>query len=201
MGLLANQYYKLALLWRRRLARLHGVGLGRHVWLASGVDFNLGAEFKRSLRGNGRAGVIELGDENWIERGAVLWAFGGGIRLGSRVFVGPRATIYGHGGVEIGEWSMISMGAVILSSSHTIPAMERSMRWEADELRPTKIGRDVWIGANAVVLGGITLADGVVVGAGSVVTRDVEPGVIVAGVPARQVRKREDRSSAGECRV
>ena len=175
---------------------MQGVQLGRHVWLASGVDFNLGGQFKRSLRNNGPCGQIELGDEAWIERGAVLWAFGGSIRLAPRVFVGPHSTIYGHGGVEIGEWTMISMGAVILSSNHTIPAMERSMRWEADELRPTKIGRDVWIGANAVVLGGITLGDGAVIGAGAVATRDVEPGTIVAGVPARPVRKREHRSRA-----
>jgi maltose O-acetyltransferase len=65
------------------------------------------------------------------------------------------------------------------------------MRWEPDVLLPTKIGRDVWIGANAVVLGGVTIGDGAVVAAGSVVTKDVEPGAIVVGNPARLVRRRE----------
>ena len=60
-----------------------------------------------------------------------------------------------------------------------------------DELLPTKIGRDVWIGANAVILGGVTIGDGAVVAAGAVVTKDVEAGAIVAGVPARLLRKRE----------
>ncbi len=189
--LVANQYYKLALAWRRRLARMHGVTLGRHVWLAAGVDLNLSGQFKRTLREGGAAGQIRLGDESWIERNAVLWAFGGSIRLGQRVFVGPHATIYGHGGVEIGEWTMVSMGATILSSNHTIPPMDRCMRWEPDELRPTKIGRDVWIGAHAVILGGTTLGDGVVVGAGSVVSGEVPAGHVVAGVPARLLRKRE----------
>jgi acetyltransferase-like isoleucine patch superfamily enzyme len=196
VDLLANQVFKLQLLMRRWLAAFHGVVLGRDVWLAGGVDFNLGGQFKRSLRNNGPCGCIELGEESWIERGAILWAFGGSIRTGPRVFVGPHAAIYGHGGVEIGEWSMVSMNAVILSSNHTIPAMDRSMRWEPDALRPTRIGRDVWIGANAVILGGVTIGDGVVVGAGTVVTRDVESGTIVAGVPARPVRKREQRRSA-----
>lgn len=191
MAFFSNQLFKLALAWRRRLAVMQGVALGRHVWLAGGVDFNLGGGFKRSLRNNGPSGVIELGDEDWIEHGAVLWAFGGAIRLGQRVFVGPHAVIYGHGGVEIGEWSMVSMGAVILSSNHTIPAMDRAMRWEPDELRPTKIGRDVWIGANAVILGGATLGDGVVVGAGSVVRGEVPAGHVVAGAPAKFVRERE----------
>jgi acetyltransferase-like isoleucine patch superfamily enzyme len=186
----ANQIFKLALAWRRRLARMQGAQLGSQVWLASGIDFNLGGQFKRSLRNNGPSGGIELGDETWIERGAVLWAFGGSIKLAPRVFVGPHAAIYGHGGVEIGEWSMVSMNAVILSSNHRIPGMDRCMRWEPDELRPTRIGRDVWIGANAVILGGVTLGDGVVVGAGSVVTRDCEPGAVVTGSPAKCLRER-----------
>lgn len=194
MSTITNQIYKITLAWRRRRAALHGVALGRQVWLAADVDFNIGGEFKRSLRDSGRPGVIDLGDEVWIERGAVLWAYGGSIRLASRAFVGPRAVIYGHGGVEIGEWSMVSMGAVILSSNHAIPAMDRAMRWEPDELRPTKIGRDVWIGANAVVLGGVSIGDGAVVGAGSIVTRDVERGAIVAGNPARLVRRRGEHA-------
>jgi acetyltransferase-like isoleucine patch superfamily enzyme len=197
VNLLANQVFKLRLLMRRRLAALHGVALGRNVWLAGGVDFNVGGQFKRSLRSNGPCGRIELGDESWIERGAVLWAFGGSIRAGARVFVGPHAAIYGHGGVEIGEWSMVSMNAVILSSNHTIPTMDRSMRWEPDELRPTKIGRDVWIGANAVVLGGVTIGDGAIVGAGSVVSRDVEMAAVVAGNPARCLRMRPSGGGEG----
>ena len=55
---------------------------------------------------------------------------------------------------------------------------------------PTKIGRDVWIGANAVILGGVTIGDGAVVAAGAVVTKDVEAGAIVAGVPAKVVKRR-----------
>jgi maltose O-acetyltransferase len=66
------------------------------------------------------------------------------------------------------------------------------MRWEKDVLLPTKIGRDVWIGANAVILGGITIGDGAVVAAGAVVTNDVERGVIVAGNPAREMRRRKN---------
>lgn len=197
MDVLTNQFFKLRLAVRRRLAAWHGVVLGDSVWLAGGIDFNLGGQFKRSLRRNGPAGRIELGDEAWIERGAVLWAFGGAIGLGRRVFVGPHAVIYGHGGVEIGEWSMVSMGAVILSSNHTIPPMDRSMRWEADELRPTRIGRDVWIGANAVVLGGVTVGDGAVIGAGSIVSRDVGPGCVVAGNPAGTLRTRPSVSGEG----
>lgn len=188
---IANQMLKFAWAWRRWLAGARGVQLGAGVCLAPGVDFNLTGRFKQTLRGSEPRGTIEIGDENWIERGAVLWAFGGSIKTAPRVFFGPYVTIYGHGGVEIGEWSLISMHATILSSNHTIPAMGRCIRWEKDLLLPTKIGRDVWIGANAVVLGGVTIGDGAVVAAGAVVTKNVESGAVVAGSPARLLRKRE----------
>jgi acetyltransferase-like isoleucine patch superfamily enzyme len=191
MALLVDQLMKAAWALRRRVARAQGVNLGKGVCLAPDVDFNLTGRFKQTLRGSQPRGAIEIGDENWIERGAVLWAFGGSIKTAPRVFVGPYATIYGHGGVEIGEWSLISMHATILSSNHTVPAMDRCIRWEKDLLLPTKIGRDVWIGANAVILGGVTIGDGAVVAAGAVVTKDVELGAIVAGNPARLIRRRE----------
>jgi acetyltransferase-like isoleucine patch superfamily enzyme len=150
-------------------------------------------------------GALVAGRFCEINQGAELNPFGGSIRLADRVWIGPYVVIYGHGGVDIGEWTMVSMHATIVSSNHAIPGMDRCMRWEKDELLPTKIGRDVWIGANAVILGGVTVGDGAVVAAGAVVTKDVEPGAVVAGVPARLVRKREEsgigRREAGEGRA
>jgi acetyltransferase-like isoleucine patch superfamily enzyme len=59
-----------------------------------------------------------------------------------------------------------------------------------DVLKPTKIGKDVWIGANAVILGGVTIGNGCVIGAGSVVTKDLPPYSVAMGVPAKVVRSR-----------
>jgi len=92
--------------------------------------------------------------------------------------------------VEIGEQSLISMHCTILSSNHGVPPLGKLIRDTVDKLLPTKIGRDVWIGANAVILGGVTIGEGAVVAAGAVVNRDVEAGAVVAGVPARIVRNR-----------
>lgn len=185
-----NQFGKAALAWRRRVAAAQGVVFGSNLRLAPGVDFNPGGAFKNSFRLKPPRGRIVLGDSVWIERGAVLWAFDGSIRLGRNVYLGPYTTIYGHGGVEIGEDSLVSMKVTIVSSNHGVPPEGGSIRKAPDELLPTKIGRDVWIGANAVVLGGVTIGDGAVIAAGSVVHRDVAPGTIVAGVPARVVKRR-----------
>ena len=190
MSVLTNQIFKLLLAWRRAMARAQGVELGSNVRLAAGLDFNLGGGFKNSLRSPNSTGHIVLGDGSWIERGAVLWVFDGKINCANNVYLGPYVTVYGHGGVEIGSDTLVSMHATILSSNHAIPPIDQKIREQPDELLPTKVGRDVWIGANAVILGGVTVGDGAVVAAGAVVNRDVEAGAIVAGVPAREVRRR-----------
>lgn len=137
-------------------------------------------------------GVLEIAAKCELNQGVELNAFGGSIRIAHRVWLGPYVVIYGHGGVEIGESTLVSMHCTILSSNHALPPMGTLIRDVPDELRPTKIGRDVWIGANAVILGGVTIGEGVVVAAGAVVTKDVEAGAVVAGVPARLVRRREN---------
>jgi len=98
--------------------------------------------------------------------------------------------IYGHGGVEIGDQSLVAMHCCILSSEHTVPARPEIIRNQPDRLLPTRIGRDVWLGAGVKVLGGVTIGDGCVVGAGAVVTGNLAPYSIAVGVPARVVSQR-----------
>jgi acetyltransferase-like isoleucine patch superfamily enzyme len=135
-------------------------------------------------------GRVEVADSCELNQGVELNPFGGSIRLARRVWLGPYVVIYGQGGVEIGEQTLVSMHCTILSSNHGVPPLGKLIRETADELLPTKIGRDVWIGANAVILGGVTIGEGAVVAAGAVVNRDVAAGAVVAGVPARIVRNR-----------
>jgi len=191
MNLLVNQMYKLKLVWRRFLAGRKGAELGQSIRLGPDVDFNLGGGHRNTLRPDGAKGRIRIGDQGWIEKGAVLWAFDGSICMGANAFLGPYVTIYGHGGVEIGDQTLISMHASILSSDHAIPERAKLVRHCQDVLKPTKIGKDVWVGANAVVLGGVTIGDGCVVGAGAVVTKDLPAYSVAVGVPARIVRSRD----------
>lgn len=136
------------------------------------------------------AGELSAGPRLWLENGVVLDAWGGRIALGTDVFIGPYAVIYGHGGVEIGDACLISMHCRIVSSNHTVPPLGTTIRSQPDVLLPTRIGRDVWLGAGATVLGGVTIGDGCVVGAGAVVTSDLPAGSIAVGVPARIVGRR-----------
>jgi len=133
---------------------------------------------------------VDVGAGCDLRAGVDLSPFGGSIRLGRHVFVGAYVVIYGHGGVEIGDHSLISMHCCVVSSNHTIPGRDALIRNSPDILLPVKIGRDVWLGAGVTVLGGVTIGDGCVVGAGSVVTNDLPPYTIAAGIPARVVRER-----------
>jgi acetyltransferase-like isoleucine patch superfamily enzyme len=135
-------------------------------------------------------GILEIGDFCNLNQGVEVNPFGGSIVVAENVWIGPYVIIYGHGGVVIGKNTLISMHCTVLSSNHVIPPLGKNIRDHADELRPTSIGSDVWIGANAVILGGVTLANSSIVAAGAVVTNDVPEGSIVAGVPAREINRR-----------
>ena len=163
---------------RRLRLRARGLALAPDARLASGLVLRPGYRA-------GRPGSLVVGAGSQLDTGVVLDAWGGSIAVGANVFIGPYAVVYGQGGVEIGDGCLVSMHCRILSSEHTIPPLGRGIRAEPDILKPTRLGRDVWLGAGVTVLGGVRIGDGCVVGAGAVVTRDLPAGSIAVGVPAR----------------
>lgn len=111
----------------------------------------------------------------------------GNITVGKITTPGMSPNIYVNGlnGVVFGDNVYIGPGAKIISANHD----ERDYRRHIPG-KPVRIGNNVWIGANAVILPEVTIGDNVIVGAGAVVTADVPPDVIVAGNPARVIREK-----------
>ena len=109
--------------------------------------------------------------------------FGFNISLGRDVFLNFGCVILDVVTVEIGDGTQIGPAVQIYAADHPRDAEARRSGLEFG--RPVRIGRNVWIGSGAIVLPGVTIGDDAVVGAGSVVTRDVPPGSRVAGNPAR----------------
>ena len=115
------------------------------------------------------------------------------IRAGvnGRVFIGDYcainsfAKLFGHGGIEIDNYAQIGPGALITTTGHDYKDF-----LEAD-FKPVKIGKWAWVGACATVLAGITIGDRSVIGAGSIVTRDIPPNCVAVGNPAKVIRKHE----------
>lgn len=95
------------------------------------------------------------------------------------------------GGVFIGARTLIGYRTQILSSNHTIPPLGEHFPISGDVHLPVNIMNDVWIGANCIITPGITIGEGAVVAAGSVVTKDVLSNSIVGGVPAKLIKMRQ----------
>lgn len=113
-----------------------------------------------------------------------------GIRAGRNLMINAGAFVYGRGGIGFGDHVMIGPNAVIVSSQHRFDDPTIEMVFQGHKTDFVDIGSDVWIGANAVILPGVKVADGTVVSAGAVVTRDTEPYSIVGGIPAAKIAMR-----------
>lgn len=112
--------------------------------------------------------------------------YGFNIKLGAGVFINFNCVILDVVEVSIGDRTQIGPCVHIYSADHPRDANVRKAGLELG--RPVHIGRDVWIGGNAVILPGVTVGDNAIIGAAAVVTRDVPIGVTVVGNPARIVR-------------
>ena len=115
------------------------------------------------------------------------------ISLGHHVRLNTMAYLDGSGGITIGDHVGIGPGAQIYSINHVYQAVDRLYEEQGYEFGEVIIEDDVWVGGGAVILAGVKVGRGSVVAAGAVVTKDTEPYSVVAGVPARVVRRREDR--------
>ena len=112
-------------------------------------------------------------------------AYGLDIRVGRRVFINQCCTLYDMGGVNIADLVMIGPNVNIITTGHPLPPSERRAYVEA---KPIFIEQNVWIATGATIIGGVTVGENSVVAAGAVVTKDVPPNSLVAGVPARVIR-------------
>lgn len=108
------------------------------------------------------------------------------IQIGENFYAGYNCTILDMAQVIIGDNCMIGPNTGIYTAGHSIEPKDRNRSGYAI---PIKIGNDVWIGGSCVILPGVTVGDNSVVAAGSVVTRDVPANTIVAGNPAKEIKK------------
>jgi maltose O-acetyltransferase len=113
--------------------------------------------------------------------------YGFNIRLGADVFLNFNCVILDVVSVEIGDGAQIGPAVQIYAADHPRdPALRRA---GLEFGRPVRIGRHAWVGGGAIILPGVTIGDEAVIGAGSVVTRDVATGATVAGNPARLISR------------
>jgi len=135
-----------------------------------------------------RAILIDLfgagGDSVWMQP-PFYCDYGANIHLGTRVFFNFNCIVLDVCDVRIGDFTLFGPGVQILTPMHPFDA---ALRRRQEFGKPIAIGSDVWVGGGALILAGVTIGSRSVIGAGSVVTRDIPDDVIAAGNPCRGIR-------------
>ena len=131
--------------------------------------------------------VFSLGDYSVIESFACINNAVGDVIIGDHTRVGLHNTIIGP--VDIGSHVNLAQGITVTALNHNFSDANKRIDEQGVSTSPVKIEDDVWIGANAVILPGVTIGEHCVVAAGAIVTKDVPPHSLVAGVPAKVIKK------------
>ncbi len=114
------------------------------------------------------------------------------IRVGSRSTIPNSSVIDGRGGLTIGDDCLLGFENIILTSTHAADRVDVSVIDQGMVSAPVFIGDDVWTGCRVVILPGVRIGSHAVIGAGSVVTKDVPDWAVAAGIPAKFIRDRRD---------
>jgi acetyltransferase-like isoleucine patch superfamily enzyme len=176
-------YERNALPWNR--ARIHWELMRR------------GAFARWPLEGNVlealREGRLEVGEGVLFEPGVWITAPDGArVRIGEGTFLNRNVMIASHELVEIGAHCMLANGCFVSDAGHRFDDPELPITWQGFETKgPTRIGANCWLGANVVVTSGVSIGERSVIGAGSIVTKDIEAFSIAAGAPAKVIRRVE----------
>ncbi len=144
---------------------------------------------QKAIRRAFASGFAEsIGKNANIERKAII---GRHIVLGDNSSIGPNAQV--PDGTTIGDNVMMARDVLIYTVNHRYDRFDIPMNKQGiTEINPVKIEDDVWIGARAIILDGVTIGTGAIVAAGAIVTKDVPPYAIVGGNPAKVIKYRKE---------
>lgn len=159
---------------------------GRKIHM-NGISF-IGKNVKIEI---GPLAHLHLDRWSWIGNGTKIRVHGGEVRIGAKSVLGEEVTFSAYEQISIGRECVIADRVMFIDFDHIIDDVEQPIRKQGIYSRPVRVGNDVWIGYGACILRGVTVGDGAVIGTNAVVTKDVPPGAIVGGVPARILRMRE----------
>ncbi|MGB3691145.1 MAG: DapH/DapD/GlmU-related protein [Spirulinaceae cyanobacterium] len=160
--------------------RTYLISLGNRAYIRSGANLEVLAENS----------AIVIGEKATIERGADIRAYAGGsIRIGDRTFIGPYTCLNGRN-VRIGQDCLIGHHCGIFAGNHIFKDAQRKINQQGSSFQGIVIEDDCWLGSGVKILDGVTVGKGSVIGAGTVVTKNVAPYSVAVGVPAEVVAHR-----------
>lgn len=188
-----------------RLDGLAAIETGVRLRFASNIRLGHGVYLDSGAYLHACPNGIHIGSNTLVMHGAVLHVYNfrglpnAGIRIGTDCLIGEYSVIRGQGGVTIGDRVYTSPFTQIMAVNHVFSDPTRSFIEQGITAQGIVIEDDVWLGAGAIVTDGVRVGKGAVVAAGAVVTKDVPPHTVVAGVPARPI-KTIDGTNTGQQR-
>ncbi|MDJ0753634.1 MAG: acyltransferase [Ardenticatenaceae bacterium] len=168
---------------------------GVRLRFAENISLHHGAYLDQGSYLHACAHGITIGKSSLIMHGAVLHVYNfrdlprAGIWIGENCLIGEYSVIRGQGGVKIGNRVYASPFSQIIAVNHVFDDPDRSFIEQGITAEGITIEDDVWLGASCVITDGVHIGEGAVVAAGAVVTKDVPPHTVVAGVPARPLKQ------------
>jgi acetyltransferase-like isoleucine patch superfamily enzyme len=176
-------YERNNLPWNR--ARIHWHFMRREAFVRWPVHGNVLEAFEE--------GRLEIGAHTLLEPNVWITMPGDArVRIGSGTFLNLNNMVAAVESVEIGDHCMFANGCFITDGNHRFDDPDTPVPYQGFTTKgPTRIGDNVWCGANVVITSGVTVGDRCVIGANSVVTQDLPPRSIAAGVPAKVLREIE----------
>ncbi|MDE2483316.1 MAG: acyltransferase [bacterium] len=156
-------------------------------WVVGGLPGVVGFALRTAVY---RLFFARLGGFCWVQHGVTI-VQSNRLRVGRHFGCNTGSYINAIGGIEMGDYVLIGSNVTISSGMHPIEGALPPVFARPVVPKPIRIEDDVWIGAGAVIMPGVTLRRGTVIGANSVVTRDTEPYTVYVGAPARAVRTRD----------
>ncbi len=194
----------------RLILRMDGVAAiesGVRLRMSSNIKLGRGSYLDQGVYLHACPSGIEIGPDTLVMHGAVLHVYNfrdlphSGIKIGSNSLIGEYTVIRGQGGVHIGSRVYTSPFTQILAVNHVFDDPARSFVDQGITAEGIVIEDDVWLGAGAIITDGVRVGKGAVVAAGAVVTKDVPAHTVVAGVPARPIKKVEKNGTDRKSRV
>lgn len=152
-------------------------------------EFSVIDDFVHIDSGENQKSYTTIGRRCHVKRGVTIKNYNGFVKIGNRVTVGEYCILAGHGGLTIGDATIIA-GQCCISAANHIFTTENYIRFQGEEAKGITIGKDVWIGAGVIVLDGISIGDGSIIGAGSLVTKDIPSNTKCFGNPCRIIKER-----------
>jgi len=175
----------------RQRARVQWMNTRPGIQIAASTYIAKGAMIQTDCDGVSFGGRIIVSEGVIISDGVIVVTYGGNIEIAANTYIGPYCVLYGHGGLTIGRNTMIGAHTVIVPANHGFERNDVPMNRQPLTRKGIDVGEDVWIGAGCRILDGVHIGGGSVIGAGSVVTKDIDPYSIAFGVPAKVVRSRQ----------